>query len=219
MKADLHPLYRKLTGGVRLRKPVRDPLDLDFHSRGSLRPVPPVLHRQAAPGGHRRPSGPVPPQVPERAGGHGAQGVTRGGQAPPGTAAGGGGRQGTRRPARRPRSRTAQVARARAHAARARRASGRAARRGCRTSWPQARELADEADPELAALARADVTRLAPEIATLSEQLHELLLPAGPARRPRRHRRDPRRHRRRRGRALRGRPLPHVPAVQRAERA
>jgi peptide chain release factor 1 len=44
----------------------------------------------------------------------------------------------------------------------------------------QARELAGESDPEMAALARADVTRLAPEIETLSEQLHELLLPQDP---------------------------------------
>jgi peptide chain release factor 1 len=44
----------------------------------------------------------------------------------------------------------------------------------------QARELAGESDPELAALARADVTRLAPEIDSLTEQLHELLLPQDP---------------------------------------
>ncbi len=44
----------------------------------------------------------------------------------------------------------------------------------------QARELADEADPELAALARADLNRLPPEISALSEELHELLLPQDP---------------------------------------
>jgi peptide chain release factor 1 len=44
----------------------------------------------------------------------------------------------------------------------------------------QARELADEADPELVALVRADLTRLPPEIATLSEELHALLLPRDP---------------------------------------
>jgi peptide chain release factor 1 len=44
----------------------------------------------------------------------------------------------------------------------------------------QARELADEADPELVALVRADLTRLPPEIAALSEQLHALLLPRDP---------------------------------------
>jgi peptide chain release factor 1 len=44
----------------------------------------------------------------------------------------------------------------------------------------QARELADEVDPELAALARADLTRLPPEISALSEELHELLLPQDP---------------------------------------
>jgi peptide chain release factor 1 len=44
----------------------------------------------------------------------------------------------------------------------------------------QARELADEADPELAALARADLTRLPGEIAPLSAELHELLVPRDP---------------------------------------
>ena len=44
----------------------------------------------------------------------------------------------------------------------------------------QARELADEADPELVALVRADLTRLPPEIATLSEELHALLVPRDP---------------------------------------
>ena len=43
-----------------------------------------------------------------------------------------------------------------------------------------ARELSDESDPELAALARADVTRLAPEVDAVSEQLHALLLPQDP---------------------------------------
>ncbi|MEZ0334941.1 MAG: PCRF domain-containing protein, partial [Gemmatimonadales bacterium] len=44
----------------------------------------------------------------------------------------------------------------------------------------QARELADESDPELAALARADLARLPPEIETVSQELHELLLPQDP---------------------------------------
>jgi peptide chain release factor 1 len=44
----------------------------------------------------------------------------------------------------------------------------------------QARELADEADPELAALARADVSRLSLEISALTEELHALLLPRDP---------------------------------------
>ena len=44
----------------------------------------------------------------------------------------------------------------------------------------QARELADESDPELAALARADLTRLPPEIEAVSQELHELLLPQDP---------------------------------------
>ncbi|HEU4473789.1 MAG TPA: peptide chain release factor 1 [Gemmatimonadales bacterium] len=43
-----------------------------------------------------------------------------------------------------------------------------------------ARELVDEADAELAAMARADVARLTPEIAALSEELHALLLPQDP---------------------------------------
>ncbi len=44
----------------------------------------------------------------------------------------------------------------------------------------QARELADEADPELAALARADMARLPAEISSLAEELHQLLLPRDP---------------------------------------
>jgi peptide chain release factor 1 len=44
----------------------------------------------------------------------------------------------------------------------------------------QARELAGEADPELAALARADLARIPPEIAPLSAELHELLVPRDP---------------------------------------
>ena len=44
----------------------------------------------------------------------------------------------------------------------------------------QARELAGEADPELAALAEADLARLPAEIEALSTELHELLLPRDP---------------------------------------
>jgi peptide chain release factor 1 len=44
----------------------------------------------------------------------------------------------------------------------------------------QARELAGEADPELAALARAELARIPPEIAPLSTELHELLVPRDP---------------------------------------
>jgi peptide chain release factor 1 len=44
----------------------------------------------------------------------------------------------------------------------------------------QARELAGEADPELVALAKADLARLPPEITALTEELHELLLPRDP---------------------------------------
>jgi len=44
----------------------------------------------------------------------------------------------------------------------------------------QARELAGEADPELAALARADLARIPPEIGPLSAELHELLVPRDP---------------------------------------
>jgi peptide chain release factor 1 len=44
----------------------------------------------------------------------------------------------------------------------------------------QARELANESDPELVALAKADLSRLPPEIAELTTQLHELLLPRDP---------------------------------------
>jgi peptide chain release factor 1 len=44
----------------------------------------------------------------------------------------------------------------------------------------QARELANEADPELVALARADLARLPEEIAALSDELHTLLVPRDP---------------------------------------
>src|SRR6476469_3135572 len=44
----------------------------------------------------------------------------------------------------------------------------------------QARELAGEADPELAALARAELVRIPPEIAALTAELHELLVPRDP---------------------------------------
>lgn len=44
----------------------------------------------------------------------------------------------------------------------------------------QAREMADEADPELAAMVKADLTRLPAEITRLEADLHELLLPRDP---------------------------------------
>ncbi len=44
----------------------------------------------------------------------------------------------------------------------------------------QAREMAQEADPELVALAKADLARLPTEIDELSEILHDLLLPRDP---------------------------------------
>jgi peptide chain release factor 1 len=44
----------------------------------------------------------------------------------------------------------------------------------------QARELAEAPDPELAALARADLARLPAEIAPLEAELHHLLLPRDP---------------------------------------
>jgi peptide chain release factor 1 len=44
----------------------------------------------------------------------------------------------------------------------------------------QARELAGEADPELAALARADLARIPPEIAVITPELHDLLVPRDP---------------------------------------
>jgi peptide chain release factor 1 len=44
----------------------------------------------------------------------------------------------------------------------------------------QARGLAEEPDAELVALARADMARLPPEIAALTAELHELLLPRDP---------------------------------------
>jgi peptide chain release factor 1 len=44
----------------------------------------------------------------------------------------------------------------------------------------QAREIAGEADPELVALAKADLARLPSEISGLSEELHALLVPRDP---------------------------------------
>jgi peptide chain release factor 1 len=44
----------------------------------------------------------------------------------------------------------------------------------------QARELAKDADPELVALARADIARLTPELETLSAGLHDMLMPRDP---------------------------------------
>jgi peptide chain release factor 1 len=44
----------------------------------------------------------------------------------------------------------------------------------------QARELANEADPELVALARSDLDRIPPELAALTAELQELLVPRDP---------------------------------------
>ena len=44
----------------------------------------------------------------------------------------------------------------------------------------QARGLAEEPDPELIALVKADLTRLPAEISAITEELHELLLPRDP---------------------------------------
>ena len=44
----------------------------------------------------------------------------------------------------------------------------------------QARELAQESDLELVALAKADLARLPPEIDALTEELHQLLIPRDP---------------------------------------
>ncbi len=44
----------------------------------------------------------------------------------------------------------------------------------------QAREMANEADPELVALIREDLNRLPPEIERLDAELHDLLLPRDP---------------------------------------
>jgi peptide chain release factor 1 len=44
----------------------------------------------------------------------------------------------------------------------------------------QARELANESDPELVALAKADLARLPQEISVLTDELHQLLVPRDP---------------------------------------
>src|SRR5215217_98162 len=46
--------------------------------------------------------------------------------------------------------------------------------------FEQARLLANESDAELVALAKADLSRLPPEISALTAELHELLLPRDP---------------------------------------
>ena len=46
--------------------------------------------------------------------------------------------------------------------------------------FAQAREMAEEPDPELAAMARADLARIPAEVAPLESELHELLLPRDP---------------------------------------
>jgi peptide chain release factor 1 len=56
--------------------------------------------------------------------------------------------------------------------------AGRLAR--SREELEQARELAQEADPELVALARADISRLSPVVTTLEARLEDLLLPRDP---------------------------------------
>ena len=88
MKADIHPNYRKLM--------VQCACGNQFETRSTAASIHvevcaqchPLLYRQAAPGGHRRPGRPVPPEVSDRAG-RNAQGVNHGGPAPPGTDAGG----------------------------------------------------------------------------------------------------------------------------------
>lgn len=49
-----------------------------------------------------------------------------------------------------------------------------------RNELRQARDLASDGDPELAELARADISRLEPEVARLDSELHELLIPRDP---------------------------------------
>ncbi len=77
--------------------------------------------------------------------------------------------------------------------------------------------MAEEADPELSAMARADLARLPALIEPIEAGLHELLLP-----------RDPLDDRDAiveiragtggdEGRAVRGGPLPHVPALRPAQ--
>ncbi len=49
-----------------------------------------------------------------------------------------------------------------------------------RSDFEQARELAEEADPEMAVLVKADIDRLPGEIATLEKELEDLLVPRDP---------------------------------------
>ena len=164
MKANLHPStgssWRGAPAGISSR-PARPPR----RSTSKSAPVPPVLHRQAAPGGYRRPGGPVPPQVPERAG-DACQGVTHGGPTPPGA------RRGRRRsPGRWPIRRSPGTRRTASRSGASTPGSlpscgSPSGSPGSRTSWNRPGELATDADPELAALARADLARLPAEIET-----------------------------------------------------
>ena len=49
-----------------------------------------------------------------------------------------------------------------------------------RDEFEQAREMAQEADPELVALAKADLPRLESEVGRLEQELQELLIPRDP---------------------------------------
>jgi peptide chain release factor 1 len=81
----------------------------------------------------------------------------------------------------------------------------------------QAREMALEADPELVALAKAELTGLTPQVESMRAELHELLLPRDPL--------DDRDaiveirawHRWRRSGAVRGGAVSDDPALRRAE--
>ena len=74
------------------------------------------------------------------------------------------------------------------------------------------------ADPDMKAMAEEEAAALKKRLPELEQRREAHAAAQGCGRREERHPRDPRRHRRRRGGAVRGRPLPHVPALRRRAR-
>ena len=201
MKSDLHPVYRKAHGRVRLREPVRDPLHRRSPSTSKCAPsatrtsrassawwTPPVAWIGSA----------ASTQTDD---GAARQGVARG---EPDSARRSPGRRRSRReladPERRAGPRPAPVARPRARPARADRASWPSGWPDWRTNSHRPGRWRQEADPELVALAQGRPRPAAARDRRARGRAARAARAAGPARRPRRDRRDPRRHRRRRGR-------------------
>jgi peptide chain release factor 1 len=89
-----------------------------------------------------------------------------------------------------------------------------------RSDLAQAKQLADaESDPELREMAREEQRELDARVEPAEQaSSRSCCCPRTHTTRKNTIARDPRRHRRRRGRAVRRRPVPHVPALRRAPR-